>query len=590
MPSTKIINVSRDDSFEDIFNLFRETPAEEVIFIFPKGSQLARSEANFKAIKDESNTSGKEVSIMTSDPVVAELALNHGIGLLESSPSRRSESSRQVKVKSDENIDDDWNTVAKSDDEVEADLIVSRRRFQMGQSAPAGGRPLVDVVPEHRERHRLRVKESEDQFNIDVRNAATDENDDDRTEDEDIVKVWQRKGGRVAKRPTNLRLGSIGRVFGSRKTVSILIASIVLIVGAVLYSTLASAKIIIRPQKQELNFQLKVTVSTQAASVNPEFNRVPGQLFSAQKEKAETFPVSGEKEVAQKAGGKITIFNKSASTQKLVATTRFESPEGLIFRVPQTITVPAASAGASVLSTPGSIESIVYADRPGPEYNIGPTKFTIPGLKGTAKFDQFYAASIDPMIGGVVGLAKVVTEADFTRALETLTKKVKNEVTQSLKKQSGELKILDSTNIEVSEPVANAKIGEAAESLKMSVRGSARTVAFRESDILELVRDYVAENGDLEVVEKSLSINYSDSTLDSTAKNMSFTLEARGRAAAKVNPDKVIRDIAGMNEDSIRNYFRSLKEVESARVILSPFWVKKIPRDHDKVKIEVVVD
>ena len=39
MASTKIINVLKDDSFDEIIDLFKATPAEEVIFVLPKSAK-----------------------------------------------------------------------------------------------------------------------------------------------------------------------------------------------------------------------------------------------------------------------------------------------------------------------------------------------------------------------------------------------------------------------------------------------------------------------------------------------------------------------------------------------------------------------
>ena len=50
-----------------------------------------------------------------------------------------------------------------------------------------------------------------------------------------------------------------------------------------------------------------------------------------------------EKELNEKARGSLTVYNEySSSPQTLVATTRFESPEGKIFRIEKNIVVPGA--------------------------------------------------------------------------------------------------------------------------------------------------------------------------------------------------------------------------------------------------------
>ena len=44
MGLTKIINILKEDRFEDVLDTFKKAQAEEVIFIFPKNTKLARKE------------------------------------------------------------------------------------------------------------------------------------------------------------------------------------------------------------------------------------------------------------------------------------------------------------------------------------------------------------------------------------------------------------------------------------------------------------------------------------------------------------------------------------------------------------------
>ena len=53
MPGTKILNVQKSDSFDEVFGAFSAADAKEVIFIFPKGTTIAREPAYFEAIKQE---------------------------------------------------------------------------------------------------------------------------------------------------------------------------------------------------------------------------------------------------------------------------------------------------------------------------------------------------------------------------------------------------------------------------------------------------------------------------------------------------------------------------------------------------------
>ena len=61
-------------------------------------------------------------------------------------------------------------------------------------------------------------------------------------------------------------------------------------------------------------------------------------------------------------------------------------------------------------TVPGSKEVDVVADKAGAEYNIGLTDFTIPGFKGSPKFETVFARSKTEMTGGYVGNSQIVTK------------------------------------------------------------------------------------------------------------------------------------------------------------------------------------
>ena len=66
---------------------------------------------------------------------------------------------------------------------------------------------------------------------------------------------------------------------------------------------------------------------------------------------------------------------------------------------------------------PSLIKARVAAEKAGDEYNIGPIdKFFIPGFKGSAKYNGFYAKSESNMAGGFVGEEAYPTDEDIKSA------------------------------------------------------------------------------------------------------------------------------------------------------------------------------
>lgn len=117
-----------------------------------------------------------------------------------------------------------------------------------------------------------------------------------------------------------------------------------------------------------------------------------------------------------KAQGTVTIYNANTQIQNLVAGSRLASPDGTIYRLKSSTTVPAARSA----STPGSITVILVADAAGAEYNLtktaSPTEFTFTGFKGTARYDIVYARLATDIKGGFVGSKKVIKPADLAAA------------------------------------------------------------------------------------------------------------------------------------------------------------------------------
>jgi len=100
---------------------------------------------------------------------------------------------------------------------------------------------------------------------------------------------------------------------------------------------------------------------------------LPLEIMQLDMTERKTAKATGVENVEKKASGRIVVYNEfSSAPQKLIATTRFETPDGKIYRIKDAVTVPGA----------GSVEATVYADQPGEEYNIDLTDFTIPGFKG----------------------------------------------------------------------------------------------------------------------------------------------------------------------------------------------------------------
>ena len=90
-----------------------------------------------------------------------------------------------------------------------------------------------------------------------------------------------------------------------------------------------------------------------------------------------------------------------------MATTRFLTPDGKIFRITQRNRAGGDEQRTATLA-PSSVTAPIVADQAGPDYNVGPVaKLTIPGFASDAGREAgFYGVITASTTGGFIGSAR----------------------------------------------------------------------------------------------------------------------------------------------------------------------------------------
>ena len=138
----------------------------------------------------------------------------------------------------------------------------------------------------------------------------------------------------------------------------------------------------------------------------------------------------------------------------------------------------------------------------------------------------------------------------------------------------------------IKEPESTAKIDEAADSFTMAVSGSIKTVGFKEDDLKGLIKQFIEKTKNLTVVPEKLTLGYDNITFNEVSNTLTFTVNIKGNGYAKIDADKIKTDLSGKNETEIKDYFKGIAGVE-VRVILNPFWVKRIPTDKERTTLQI---
>ena len=367
-----------------------------------------------------------------------------------------------------------------------------------------------------------------------------------------------------------------------------------LLLGIVAYlavAVLPRAEIVLMPKRVNWEYANTIGASTKIAEVDPIGRQIPVAVFAEKKTNTFTFPATGSgKSIERKAAGQVTLYNDfSAGQQPLVAGTRLETPDGKTFRLKNRVVIPGATTSGGKLVA-ASIDADVIADKAGESYNISPvSKFTIPGFKGTAKYDGFYAESKDSMTGGFVGEGKYPTPDDIKTGKESAEKQMQGVIDSFLATQivpDGFKIIDDSKKYSIDKENVNETVDDQGNfSIYMEVEGSVD--ALKEDHVLKLMTALAQQvNGDgYEIKEHSLS--YGAISMDDKTGEISLPIEFKGVFWKPVNVDEFKRNVMGRKEDDLKSYIFSSTSIDKADVALWPFWVRTVPNDSERVKVEV---
>lgn len=599
MGEIKIINVLKDDSFEEIHGEFKKAEAQEVIFILPKSSGVASHEQNFATLAETAQAQEKIVTLMTADPQAGQWAEKYNFKLL-SSPG--GSSSDDYNDKEEEELEEDEDFVPdkiqdtkeeypeENEEEEETDEEVdteedSSAELQAQWTDIDSEEPLAELAMAKRPVKSPRLADEKS-----VRPTKKVSSPD---KIKSLESIWLRDRQESLAKPIVSKKtwrgfqmsdsgSSVGRAYWWGGGI------LVLLLLGILYFTLGSAKIIIHPQKQTLDFKLPITVDLEAQIVDVTEAKLPGKLLLAESEVSQDFVSSGQRQVANKARGELVVYNNfNSETQIFVATTRFESSAGLIYRTPRPISIPGAKLVNGKL-VPGSATVEVIADKPGEEYNIGPDNFTVPGLRGSPRFEGFYAESREAMRGGKIGLSKVVTEKDFNSAKEQTSAQALTQATSKLEQEQADWEVAASPLNEIISLKSTAETDDAVEGFTFLVQAGSKNIAFSKKDLLSLIETFISR-GDQKLIllQDRLTLDYQEAKIDLAKKQMTMIIVVKGESAAVINEEKIIENMLGMKQDKIKDFLLSIEEVESAKVILSPFWVRSVPKDQKDVSLEI---
>lgn len=376
----------------------------------------------------------------------------------------------------------------------------------------------------------------------------------------------------------------------SKKNYSIyyLIVFFILILGSFSwYSLSASFEIEIIPEIDVLEIQDSIFLDKEIEQTIYSDRVLAVKNLEIIKTSSQEFMSSGKVIQEEKASGVIRVYNEhSTEAQPLLPETRFVSADGKIFRSVQREVIPGGTYEGRTL-VPGYLDIEVIADKPGPDYNIKATTFSIPGFIGTAKYTTFYGKSSEPMQGGIRKEVNQIIQEDLNQAEEILIEKLKEEIKKELltKVPVNFLLIEPSIEYEILEVFSSNQAGEINDYFKYQAKIKATGLVFKEAEIEELLKRIAGDELEgREIKPNSLEINY-----QIIAENELIALFSL-KTYQEIDLLSLKKEITLKSKEQTKSFLREKSNISDVVFVSWPLLRRRIPERLDMIEIDITLD
>ena len=376
-----------------------------------------------------------------------------------------------------------------------------------------------------------------------------------------------------------------------RKSIVISIAVFALIVSGGLFISYltAGAEVTVFPKHRDPNVNTTVT-----AYKTPQAGELSFEVMSLEAQGERQVTATGQEEVQEQATGVITIYNETDSAERLIKNTRFESPDGKIFKITESVRVPAGTE-----TSPGTVTAEVFADAVGEEYNIAPTTFTIPGYNEGGfdeLYEKIYAESSVAFSGGFDGPKFILDESE----LETAENQLKEELQSALldrvdsEKPAGFVVFDDAIRFTFTSLPA-VEYGDNMVTIKL--KGELFIPIFKEDDFASYIAAATVpgyENNPVRIDDISqVQFTYAEaasSTQIASAENVAFQLRGNPRIVWTFDAAQLTADLAGAQKTALPTILGGYPSIEKAEAVVRPFWKRSFPDNTERITITEVLE
>lgn len=324
----------------------------------------------------------------------------------------------------------------------------------------------------------------------------------------------------------------------------------------------------------------------ETAATNVKSNIIKSIKKELTKEVSVEFSATGKKNVGEKATGVVVFSNSSSSSVTISAGTILKN-SGLSYTLNSSVTVPGATLGWGCpgYKCSGSASGSITASEGGSQYNAATGRMSI-------SVDDISASLRSATSGGTDKTATVVTAGDIESAKSKLSEKKVDGLKEQLLSSFGDsATVITESYVENrSDPSSSVAVdGEATGAVTLKSTITASALAIDKNELKNFVEAKLKEE---------ISGKKSQRIYDNGVNKVAFSQFSRAHNVqtvrlttnGKVGPDikeANVKDQAkGKSYGEVQSAIESIEGVEDVDVKFSPFWVKSVPKDINKINVE----
>ena len=548
-----------DEDITSAIDKLSKSAAGSVQIVVPKRSTMLQSIINLKLLKKAAEQSGKELVLVTGDRIATELAARVGLAVAPAIGAKPviAEATIPEALKSNEEI------IEATDPEPPAPAPETKpkpfkkpllKRFSVSDGPPLAAAGLA---------------------------TASAEGD-----------AVAEAGAAAAHKPP--KVPNFGRL--RRRVLWLALAALLVVAYLGAMSVFTTAKVTLYATGTRVNIDTAFSVDPSLKTTDQAKSVLAGQAVTVTKDLSGPFVPTGKKDAGTKATGAMTIKNcLDANNHLYVAGTRFQAPDGKIFKSTADVTVPGGQGSFLGCSTPGTATVDVQAEQNGDSYNEAPAKYTLPGLSASQQTGQnSITAQGAQMTGGTTKTVTITAQSDVDTAKAALLAKDKDASARDIQGRvpSGYVALSASQAISADAVSPSPTVGAEGDTGTLSIKVTYSVLAVKQSEYQSWLHlQEQKQVGDAnQIYDDGLPAAQVSTTGDKDSSGrQAFHLTTEAYGGAKLDKTAIAAKLKGQRFGDAATAAKGLPGVTRADISISPGWVSKMPTRADKISITIQV-